>query len=247
VLAFAAAVALVIALALDASHGGHVTAAAMGSAAAGMVLICLGVIFPRPRLTRRSPVSDTPQHSHEPHYGHTKHGQPVHLHTLDHLPVHNAYARLNKTLALKITGWVGSMSCAWIFCLLALASLPAVLTQAFHLHVFPSWLISVGLIALVAWIAQTFLQLVLLSIILVGTNVSAEASDARSAKTFDDAEETRQAVTIALDRLDETTEGGLKAVLDAVNALAAQVTAPKPAQAKRLATRTERGKEGSGT
>ena len=44
-LAFAAAVALVIALALDASHGGHVTAAAMGSAAAGMVLICLGVIF----------------------------------------------------------------------------------------------------------------------------------------------------------------------------------------------------------
>ena len=105
----------------------------------------------------------------------------------------------------------------------------------------------IGLIALVAWIAQTFLQLVLLSIILVGTNVSAEAGDARSAKTFDDAEETRQAVTIALDRLDETTEGGLKAVLDAVNALAAQVTAPRPAQAKRLATRTERGKEGSGT
>ena len=74
---------------------------------------------------------------------------------------------------MKITAWVGSMSCAWIFCLLALASLPAVLTQAFHLHVFPSWLISVGLIALVAWIAQTFLQLVLLSIILVGSNVSA--------------------------------------------------------------------------
>ena len=61
-LAFAAAVALVIALALDASHGGHVTAAAMGSAAAGMVLICLGVIFPRPRLTRRSPVSEESQH-----------------------------------------------------------------------------------------------------------------------------------------------------------------------------------------
>ena len=101
---------------------------------------------------------------------------------------------------MKITGWVGSMSCAWIFCLLSVASLPAVLTQAFHLHVFPSWLISVGLIALVAWIAQTFLQLVLLSIILVGTNVSAEASDARAAKQFEDT----RSVTIALDRLDET-------------------------------------------
>ena len=243
----AAAVTLIIALIIDVSHGGHVTAAAAGFAVAGMALIVLGAVFPHTPRPRRQPESAAPQHTPEPHYGHTKHGQPVHLHTLDHLPVHNAYARLNKTLALKITGWVGSMSCAWIFCLLALASLPAVLTQAFHLHVFPSWLISVGLIALVAWIAQTFLQLVLLSIILVGTNVSAEAGDARSAKTFDDAEETRQAVTIALDRLDETTEGGLKAVLDAVIALAAQVTAPRPAQAKRLATRTERGKEGSGT
>jgi hypothetical protein len=175
---------------------------------------------------------------HEPHFGRTRHGLAVHLRTLDHLPVHSAYARLNKAVAVKITGWVGSMSCAWIFCLLALASLPAVLTQAFHLHVFPSWLISVGLIALVAWIAQTFLQLVLLSIILVGSNVQAEASDARAAKTFDDVE-------VLLDRLDEKTEGGIKTVLDAVNALAAQVAAPKAAPAKRLATKAERGKEGS--
>ena len=178
--------------------------------------------------------------SHEPHYGRTRHGLAVHLRTLDHLPVHSAYARMNKTLAVKITGWVGSMSCAWIFCLLALASLPAVLTQALHLHVFPSWLISVGLIALVAWIAQTFLQLVLLSIIIVGTNVSAEASDARAAKTFEDCER-------LLDRLDEHTEGGIKAVLDAVNALAAQMPAQKTAPAKRLATRADRGKEGDGT
>ena len=180
-------------------------------------------------------MSETPQHPHEPHYGHTKHGLPVHLRTLDHLPVHSAYARLNKAVALKITGWVGSMSCAWIFCLLALVSLPAVLTQAFHLHVFPSWLISVGLIALVAWIAQTFLQLVLLSIIIVGTNVSAEASDARAAKQFEDTE-------VIVDRLDVTTEGGIKAVLDAVNALAAQVANPKPAPVKRLATTAERSK-----
>jgi len=155
-----------------------------------------------------------------PHFGRTRHGLPVHLRTLDHLPVHNPYARLNKALAVKITGWVGSMSCAWIFCLLALASLPAVLTQAFHLNVFPSWLISVGLIALVAWIAQTFLQLVLLSIILVGSNVSAEASDARSAKTFEDCE-------AIMDRLNLDTAGGLAAVLEVTRDARAEASAAR--------------------
>ena len=177
----------------------------------------------------------------EPHFGHTKHGLPVHLHAHDHLPEHNAYARLNKTVALAVTHWVGSMSCAWAFCLLALLSLPAVLTQALHVHWFPSWLVAVGLIALVAWIAQTFLQLVLLSVIMVGQNVQQAASDARAAKTFEDTESANASLDVALDRLDVTTEGGIKAILDAVNGLAAQ-TAP----AKRLATPAERS-EGSGT
>jgi|GEM_PF-556512 len=237
------AAALLTAFILDLTGRSHVISGVF--TAAGLVFLVLAIVFPFgprrfPRPDRRLPVSE-----HEPHYGHTRHGLPVHLRTIDHLPVHNAYARLNKALAVKITGWVGSMSCAWIFCLLALASLPAVLTQAFHLHVFPSWLISVGLIALVAWIAQTFLQLVLLSIILVGSNVQAEASDARAAKAFEDVEVLRADLTIALDRLDERTEGGLKAVLDAVDALAARIPAPKTAPAKRLATKAERGKEGS--
>ena len=185
--------------------------------------------------------------SEHPRFGHS-HGMAVHLRTLDHLPVHSAYARLNKAVALKITGWVGSMSCAWIFCLLAFASLPAVLTQAFHLHAFPSWLISVGLIALVAWIAQTFLQLVLLSIILVGTNVSAEASDARAAKQFTDTE-------VIADRLDLDTAGGLAAVLaetrDAhaeasaaraeIQALRAVLTPPPPATVLRPAAKPRKG------
>ena len=38
-----------------------------------------------------------------------------------------------------------------------------------------------------AWIAQTFLQLVLLPIIIVGQNVQAAAADARSQATYDDA------------------------------------------------------------
>ena len=231
-LAAAAAFCLVIALAIDVSRAGSPSAGALWLTGAGLALLLIAAIFPRTRIKRRPPVS------HEPHYGRTRHGLAVHLRTLDHLPVHSAYARMNKAVAVKVTGWVGSMSCAWIFCLLALASLPAVLTQAFHLHAFPSWLISVGLIALVAWIAQTFLQLVLLSIIIVGSNVQAEASDARAAKTFEDCES-------LMDRLDEHTEGGIKTVLDAIDALADRM--PKAAPPKRLATRTERGKEGNGT
>ena len=38
-----------------------------------------------------------------------------------------------------------------------------------------------------AWIAQTFLQLVLLPIIIVGQNVQAAAADARSEATYNDA------------------------------------------------------------
>lgn len=45
-----------------------------------------------------------------------------------------------------------------------------------------------GVSDVVQWIAQTFLQLVLLSIILVGQNVQAAASDKRALDTFTDAE-----------------------------------------------------------
>ena len=148
--------------------------------------------------------------SHEPSYGRTKHGLPVHLRTLDHLPVHNTYARFNKILAVKITGCVGSMTCASIFCLLALASLPAVLTQAFHLHAFPSWLISVGLIALVAWIAQTFLQLC--------SCRSSWSAPTCSRSQRREGGEDLEGADVLLDRLDEETEGGIRTILDAVNA-----------------------------
>ena len=235
-LTLAAAICLTAALAIDVSRGGSPTLAAIVLAVAGMAFVLLASAFPRwPRhRPRRLPVSGTP------HFGFTRHGHAVHLRTLDHLPVHSAYARLNKRVALAVTGWVGSMSCAWAFCLLALLSLPAVLTQAFHVHWFPGWLVAVGLIALVAWIAQTFLQLVLLSVIMVGQNVQQAASDARAAKTFEDTE-------VIVDRLDVSTEGGIKAILDALEALAAQVASMKAAPAKRLASPAERSTKRSGT
>jgi hypothetical protein len=61
-------------------------------------------------------------------------------------------------------------------------SLPAILTQGNFVpaHTFPKWLISVSLIALIAWVAQTFIQLVLLPIIMVGQNVIQAQNDAKA-------------------------------------------------------------------
>jgi hypothetical protein len=141
----------------------------------------------------------------------------VHLSRHDHLPSGNAAQRINKKLAILITRGVGTMWCAYIFALLSLASLPAILTQAFSLHVFPGWLISASLIALVAWVSSYFLQLILLPIIIVGQNVMGEAGDARAAKTFDDTE-------AIIDRLDTTTAGGLQTVMAALAAIDAKIS-----------------------
>lgn len=82
-------------------------------------------------------------------------------------------AKFNNSLAVKITNGVGTMWTAYLFTILALVSLPAVLTGVFPSlrHFFPGWLLSTSLIALIAWVAQTFFQLVLLPIIMVGQNV----------------------------------------------------------------------------
>lgn len=80
----------------------------------------------------------------------------------------------NGWLALKITNSVGTMWCAYAFAGLALISLPDA--------------IKAGTAALIAWIAQTFLQLVLLSIIMVGQQVAAAASDKQAFQTYKDAE-----------------------------------------------------------
>jgi hypothetical protein len=84
------------------------------------------------------------------------------------------FAGFNGWLAVKITNVVGTMWCAYAFGILALISLPEAIKG--------------GIGALIAWIAQTFLQLVLLSIIMVGQKVSADASDKQASQTFKDAE-----------------------------------------------------------
>ena len=90
--------------------------------------------------------------------------------------------RFNTRFALIITKGVGTMWTAYLFTLLALFSLPAVLVGVFPglASSFPSWMLKTSLIALVAWIAQTFLQLVLLPIIMVGQNTIQAQNDAKA-------------------------------------------------------------------
>jgi hypothetical protein len=111
-----------------------------------------------------------------------------------------------------ITRLVGTMWCAYLCAGIALLGLGPALKP--------------GGEGIIAWIAQTFLQLVLLSVIMVGQNVQSLAADARSANTFKDAE------TI-LDRLDLHTQGGLKTILDRLDEIAPSTSgATAPQQAK---------------
>jgi hypothetical protein len=107
-----------------------------------------------------------------PHIAHRKAHGPVKV--ADQHQTGNAAQRFNTTLAIWVTRIVGSMWCAYAFAALDLVSLPDAIRG--------------GTSTLISWIAQTFLQLVLLSIIMVGQNVQADAADKRSEATFKDTE-----------------------------------------------------------
>jgi ferric iron reductase protein FhuF len=153
-------------------------------------------------------------------HGFTRQGQPVHRRTLDHLPEETAYQRFNKRLAIAITRNVGTMTTFWVFCVIALSSLLAVMYAA-HIIGAVGFLTANGFILMVSWISQAFIQLVLLPPLMVGQNLQNDAADVRASKTFEDVEDVGRSMKKALDLLDIHTEGGLKTVLDAVEALQA--------------------------
>lgn len=66
------------------------------------------------------------------------------------------------------------MACAYLFALLALTALPGAVRG--------------GWLPIVQWFSQTFIQLVMLSVIMVGQNLIGEAGDRRAELTFQDAE-----------------------------------------------------------
>lgn len=79
----------------------------------------------------------------------------------------------NGRIALFITAVVGTMWCAYAFAVLALVVLPQAVASP---------------LLLVQWISQTFIQLVMLSILMVGQNIQGRAADQRAADTYADAE-----------------------------------------------------------
>ena len=83
---------------------------------------------------------------------------------------------LNGKIALILTTTVGTMWCAYAFGLLALVALPSALNG--------------GLLAIIQWVSQTFIQLVMLSVIMVGQNILSRASDKRADETYQDADAT---------------------------------------------------------
>lgn len=87
---------------------------------------------------------------------------------------HGQSLSLNNRIGLAITKRVGTMWAAYVFAGLALVSLPAAIASG-------------NTLVIVAWIAQTFLQLVLLPVIIVGQNIQAAAADARAIATYEDA------------------------------------------------------------
>src|SRR5690349_15961297 len=88
--------------------------------------------------------------------------------------VEHEHIGFNGRLAIFITNAVGTMWCAYVFAVIALVSLPEAIRG--------------GTAPLIAWIAQTFLQLVLLSVFMVGQKVAAAASDKQALQTYQDAE-----------------------------------------------------------
>ena len=69
---------------------------------------------------------------------------------------------------------MGTMWAAYLFSLIALVGLPGVIQRG-------------DIVTIVIWLSSSFLQLVLLPIIIVGQNIQAKAADARAEATYNDA------------------------------------------------------------
>jgi len=83
---------------------------------------------------------------------------------------------INGRIALVLTAAVGTMWCAYAFAVLALLVVPQAIRG--------------GLLTFVQWVSQTFIQLVMLSVIMVGQNILGQAADRRADMTYKDAEAT---------------------------------------------------------
>ena len=121
-----------------------------------------------------SHMSNIYQYVRHPRSAELREGKPVKNADLRKVNHQNPIVRLNARFGLKITLVVGTMWAAYLFTIIALFALPSAIKQ--------------GTYFVVVWLSSSFLQLVLLPIIIVGQNIQANAADKRSEDTYKDAE-----------------------------------------------------------
>ncbi len=127
--------------------------------------------------------------------------------------VRQAQIGLNGRIALVLTRAVGSMWCAYLFAALALSVAPQAIRG--------------GLLTFIQWISQTFIQLVMLSVIMVGQNILGQAADRRAEMTYKDAEAVlHEAQQIQAHLLEQ--DRALNVILERVEALEAGLGNAKP-------------------
>ena len=102
--------------------------------------------------------------------------------------------------AIFITKIVGTMWCAIAFTILALISFPAAIHG--------------GVPTTISWIAQTFLQLVLLSIIMVGQNLQSRHSELRADADYETNLEAKKDIEELTKRLDSIENNKLDKILE---------------------------------
>ena len=123
---------------------------------------------------------------------------------------------VNGKVALALTTIVGTMWCAYAFALLALVALP------FALPGQPTG----GVMQMIQWVSQTFIQLTMLSVIMVGQNILSKASDKRAEMTYKDADATfHEASQIQVHLAEQDT--AINTLLDKVLKLEAALVAKK--------------------
>lgn len=97
-----------------------------------------------------------------------------HTNTREHASALGQAQGLNNRIGIMVTKFVGSMWAAYLFAGLALISLPAAIGTG-------------DVRVIVDWVAQTFLQLVLVSVVIVGQNQMNQAAERRAEATYKDA------------------------------------------------------------
>ena len=113
------------------------------------------------------------EHTPHPHIAARRRSGPARVVDQRNLAHPNPVIRFNARVGLIITLIVGTMWCAYAFAAIAFVSFSDNLKSTQDL---------------ILWISSSFLQLVLLPVIIVGQNIQAKAADKRAEDTFNDAD-----------------------------------------------------------